>query len=293
MVQLRFLVSSTALLLAACSTSDATPEASSTVDHVESTSPSPIAILVESELGYTIEEVNAAVLDKRGTVVEDCMDSAGFTVEPWQLPTGDVVARPAPAAFGGTAEQAIRSMDDELNSTGNDAAFDEPAYQAALSTCYEVAREVPDPSVELLGWLMEAMSDVTATVESSPQIAREASTKLSCLAAAGFPDGDAAALQTDFSDRVNAQISSYLSAAQTRETTIANLNKIANEEDTLAVEYEKCNAPYEAAVRDLTYALQKGFIENQGAAIADELERIRPAVVELREYLLLRAQPSA
>jgi len=274
-------------LVASCNVGDGSGDTSTSLSPHSLVASSPIDDFIRAETGASLAQMNAATLDRRGDVVRVCMSDRGFEVAEWEVPTGDIVGS-SPVTLGGISAQALRQIDAAATDVQSAPADDDSARQAALGACYELARDVPDPSVDLLSWILAETADIDATVKSSLLLEGLRQERQACLVAAGVPDGDVDALAAGVAAEVDDILNDYIGQVLSESAARDRLAAVRQREEALAAEVSECDDPLDQAEADLRNALEKGWVEQNGAALREQLAAVESILAEMSDYLSRR-----
>lgn len=256
----------TALL--ACSASRAPGEGAPAID---------IPRLFESEMGYSIAEVNAAALEGWAAAVKECLIDAGFTPLKDTIPDGASRLSP-PVKLGGL----VRTVSNVMLPAPTDPEQPQQAralsraYSTALSTCMETASSiVVDPSASFMAWLAAEDHDLAARVLGDQRVVVANAELASCLGAAGTPARTEDDVVAYFQTRAQAVASDLHAGTISDAVAQEQLAQLDAEEQQVAPAGNACIEHYRAEYDEVLEEQRSLWVGDHLAAVTETLHRLR------------------
>lgn len=266
------------LVSAACSSGTSVAE-QARYPVIGKTVDSPLRVMFETEVGYSSQEISAALLNKKGEVVSACLRRLGFEPLASEIPSSDVGAA-RPRVVGGMALQAIATLERGAadSSAGQIDTVSNPARDAAIDTCYVEARAVPNPVHRFLIFVSVKDEELEARINSDPRTSAASRRMDTCVAALGYDVVNASELSNYFTERSNALVVESLDGGGSIETAIESLRVLSIEEEAAASVVGECHERWRIDISTVRAEYEAEFLGKFGDALRDELADVRRAV---------------
>lgn len=261
------------------STSQTTRLATEVVNSVELL---PVNQFVYDALGGDPTAIADALFRARYTSTGECLEGKGFI---------NLEVPPPPDISDQSAMFAATIYVGEIESGAVNLGYDEatsssPEYKAAAAECSAAAAvQFPNPLEGFTTWMSANSRSLNAATLSDPSYLAARASYQACLEQLGFTEEAADELKGSYVDKANAELSKYISGEVSKEAALQKLRKLSAEEQSALSDIKRCTDALSQGYYSARYELEVAFLEVNGPAIREELDKGRAFVERLEAYL--------
>lgn len=243
----------------------------------------PVLSAVSVALGAGLEDIYRAVLTRRRTAAEECVNASGWTISQAEL---DDLYDPGPDDGGTTTayiDQLIAEFGQPQPATVDSAnPIDRQRVDRIVSCMDEAESTYPNPNTMILAAIEEFDAAVSARVASDQRVADARQRRDDCTESHGVPAQGGQDPLGVLSQRIaDVQMAAFEGGSEARATAVDDLRSLRE----TAIEVEACYEEYSAAIRPVVDEVQAAELAARPDLIPSIVQQTATLMDQYRDLL--------